>query len=153
MLSNIFRKSNKKYPLQRLYHGMKCGDIIYSSLLKNNVTDAWLYSGGAIMPIIDAFHKKTEITSYIGTHEQNIGHAATGYSKSSNKTGVVIVTSGPGLTNLVTPILDATNDSTPLVVISGQVPKRVMGSLAFQECPAVDITKPITKWSYCIESI
>lgn len=156
MLSNILRKTKYRHinnSFTRYYHGMKCGDIIYSSLLKNNVSDVWLYSGGAIMPIIDAFHQKTEITSYIGTHEQNIGHAATGYSKSSNKTGVVIVTSGPGLTNLVTPILDATNDSTPLVVISGQVPKRAMGSLAFQECPAVDITKPITKWSYCVESI
>ena len=65
----------------------------------------------------------------------------------------MIVTSGPGLTNLVTPILDAQNDSTPLVVISGQVPLKAMGTLAFQECPATEITKPITKWSYCIQDI
>lgn len=135
------------------YHNMKCGDLIYQKMVENNVKNSWIYSGGAIMPVIDAFYHKNNINYYIATHEQNAGHAATGYSKSSNETGVVIVTSGPGLTNLVTPILDATNDSTPLVVLSGQVPKRAMGSLAFQECPATQITESITKWSYCIDSI
>jgi acetolactate synthase-1/2/3 large subunit len=136
-----------------IFSGMKCGDVIYQKLKSNNVEHVWLFSGGAIMPIIDTFYKKPDIKYFVSTHEQSAGHAATGYARSSNKTGVVIVTSGPGLTNLVTPILDATNDSTPLVVISGQVPLRAMGSSAFQECPAIEITKSITKWSYCIQNV
>ncbi len=128
------------------------GQIAYNQLVKNNVDNAFVYSGGAIMPLIDCFYDG-KINYYINTHEQNGIHAATGYAKSSNKTGVVIVTSGPGLTNLITGIRDAQTDSTPLVVISGQVPKIAMNTNAFQECPAVDITKPITKWSYCIDTI
>ena len=65
----------------------------------------------------------------------------------------MITTSGPGITNCITPILDSTNDSTPLVVLSGQVSLNTMGSCAFQESPATEITKPITKWSYCVERI
>ena len=126
---------------------------IYNSLLKNKVKDVFLYSGGAIMSLVDLFKTKDKpkINYYINNHEQNCGHAATGYAKSSGKPGVVIVTSGPGLTNMVTPILDATNDSTPLVVFSGQVPLAAMGKLAFQECNATEITKPCTKWSYCAQ--
>ena len=133
--------------------GKKCGELFYQKLLDNKVKNVWMYSGGAIMPIIDAFHNKKEINYFVNVHEQNAGHAATGYAKSSNETGVVIVTSGPGLTNLVTPILDAQNDSTPLVVFSGQVPLKSMGTLAFQECPATEITKSITKWSYCVKQV
>mgnify|MGYP001322324985 CR=1 FL=1 len=99
------------------------------------------------------YYNNNEINYYIPTNEQNGGHIASGYSKTSNKVGVAIVTSGPGLTNLVTPILDATNDSTPLVVISGQVSLKTMGTNAFQECPATEITKHITKWSYCLQSV
>jgi acetolactate synthase-1/2/3 large subunit len=124
---------------------------IYNSLKNNNVENVFLYSGGAIMSLVDLFKSKdkTNINYFVNNHEQNCGHAATGYAKSSNKTGVVIVTSGPGVTNMVTPLLDATNDSTPLVLFSGQVSRAVMGSQAFQECPATEITKPCTKWSYC----
>lgn len=130
-----------------------CASIFYNKLVEHNVKNVWLYSGGAIMPIVDAFHNQNKINYFVNCHEQSAGHAATGYAKSSNETGVVIVTSGPGLTNLVTPILDATNDSTPLVVFSGQVSQNTMGSLAFQECPATDITKSITKWSYCVKQV
>ena len=126
--------------------------IIYNKLLEHNVRDVFMYSGGAIMPLIDCFYQGP-IKYYINSHEQNCGHAATGYAKSSNKTGVCVVTSGPGLTNLVTPILDANNDSTPLVVFSGQVPLKAMGTCAFQEAPSVEITKSITKWSYCVQDV
>ena len=107
------------------------------------------------MPLVDQFHRSRnkDIKYYIHSHEQNCGHSSTGYAKISGKMGVSIVTSGPGLTNMVTPLLDATNDSTPLMVISGQVSLNAMGSLAFQECPAVEITKPVTKFSYCIKHI
>ena len=124
--------------------------IIYNKLKEKNVKDVFLYSGGSIMPLIDCFYQGP-INYYINSHEQNCGHAATGYAKSSNSIGVVITTSGPGITNMITPILDAQNDSTPLVVISGQVGLDVIGTDAFQEAPATEITKPITKWSYCIQ--
>lgn len=128
------------------------GQIVYDRLLKNKVNHSFIYSGGAIMPLVDCFYDG-KIKYYVNSHEQNCGHAATGYAKSSNKTGVAIVTSGPGLTNMVTAMLDATNDSTPLVVISGQVPKNAMNTDAFQECRAVDISKAVTKWSYCVQNI
>jgi acetolactate synthase-1/2/3 large subunit len=145
--SMLFRKFGtlNKTPLS----GAKA---VYNGLLNNNVKDVFMYSGGAIMPLVDLFkNNNTQINYYVNNHEQNCGHAATGYAKSTGKTGVAIVTSGPGLTNMVTPILDATNDSTPLVVFSGQVPRSAMGTLAFQECPATEITKPCTKWSYCVK--
>ncbi len=126
--------------------------LVYNKLIENNVKDVFLYSGGSIMPLVDKFYNG-HINYFVNTHEQNCGHAATGYAKSSNQTGVVITTSGPGITNMVTPMLDAQNDSTPLVVISGQVGLNVMGTDAFQEAPAVEITKPVTKWSYCIQNV
>ena len=128
------------------------GHIIYDRLVNHNVKHVFLYSGGAIMNLIDQFYDGP-IKYFINTHEQSSGHAATGYAKSSGQTGVCAVTSGPGLTNMITPMLDATNDSTPLVVFSGQVPRAAMGSQAFQECPAIEITRPVTKWSYCVENV
>ena len=103
------------------------------------------------MPLVDKFYKN-KINYFINTHEQNCGHAATGYAKSSNKTGVAITTSGPGITNMITAMLDAQNDSTPLVVLSGQVGLENMGTDAFQEAPAVEVNKPVCKWSYCVQS-
>ena len=126
--------------------------IFYNSLIKNKVKNAFIYSGGSVMPLIDTLYKSS-INYFVNTHEQNVGHAATGYAKSSNKTGVALVTSGPGITNMITPMLDATNDSTPLVVFSGQVPKAAMGTNAFQEAPAIELSRHVTKWSYQPKSI
>ena len=130
----------------------KGGDIIYKSLIHNKVQNMFIYSGGSIMPIIDSLYK-SDIKYYVNSHEQNCGHAATGYAKSSNKTGVCMVTSGPGITNMITPLLDATNDSTPLVVFSGQVSLDAQGKNSFQEAPAIELTKPVTKWSYQVKDI
>jgi len=124
-------------------------DIIYQSLIRNSVKDVFLYSGGSIMPTIDKFYNG-QINYYVNTHEQNSGHAATGYAKMSNKTGVVISTSGPGATNLVTPLLDAQNDSVPLVAITGQVNLKNLGTDAFQEAPSTQITKSFTKDSFMV---
>ena len=109
-----------------------------------------MYSGGSIMPLIDQFYNG-KINYYINSHEQNCGHAATGYAKTSNRTGISIVTSGPGVTNSITPLLDAKNDSTPFILLSGNVAIKNMGTNAFQEAPSVEISKPVTKWSYCIK--
>ena len=128
------------------------GQLAYKKLKEHNVEDVFLYSGGAIMPFVDAFYKGS-INYFVNTHEQNLGHAATAYAKTSGNPGVCVVTSGPGLTNMITPMLDATNDSSPLIVFSGQVPLATMNTNAFQECAAIDISRPVTKWSYCVQSI
>lgn len=130
---------------------MNVSKLIYRNLLNNGVNDVFMYSGGSIMPLIDRFYNGP-INYYVNSHEQNCGHAATGYAKSSGKTGVSIVTSGPGVTNSVTPLLDATNDCTPFVLISGNVSLDAMGTNAFQEAPSTAITKPVTKWSHLVSS-
>lgn len=127
------------------------GQIIFNKLVKRGVKDVFLYSGGAVMPLIDCFNNQNKIDYYINTNEQNLGHSATGYARSKNKPGICIVTSGPGLTNLITPMLDAQNDSTPLIVLSGQVPLNAMGTNAFQEAPSTELTSVFTKWSYCVK--
>jgi acetolactate synthase I/II/III large subunit len=127
-------------------------DLFLKALTKHRVKHIFGYSGGSVMPLFDTLYNHSDIKYYINSNEQNVGHAATGYAKSSNKTGVALVTSGPGITNIITPMLDATNDSTPLVVVSGQVSKSAMGTNAFQEAPAVALSKNVTKWSYQVEN-
>lgn len=154
---NIIFRSIKSNMCRRFYTNkgnISAGQILYNKLLQQNISDVFMYSGGSVMPLIDSFYQG-QIKYFINNHEQNCGHAATGYAKTCNQDipGVVLVTSGPGITNMITPMLDATNDSTPLVVISGQVPKAVMGTNAFQEAPATEISKHVTKWSHCVNSI
>ena len=124
--------------------------LINSVIKKNNICTVFGYSGGSIMPVIDTLYKD-KVKLIVNSNEQCVGHSATAYAKTSNKIGVALVTSGPGITNMITPMLDATQDSTPLVVISGQVSLNAVGTNAFQEAPAVDITKHVTKWSYQIK--
>lgn len=150
-MSKLFLK-NRNILFRNFSHlnKLKGSNIIYSKLVDNNVKDTFIYSGGAIMPLIDCFYNNT-INYYICTNELSLGLSGVGYAKSTGKPGVCIVTSGPGLTNMVTSLTDAQNDSTPLIVLSGQVPINSMGTLAFQECPATEITKSVTKWSYCVK--
>ena len=129
------------------------GQIIFNKLIQHNTKNVFMYSGGAIMGLIDCFYNQNHINYYINTHEQHLGHSATGYARSTGKPGICIVTSGPGITNMITPMLDAQNDSCPLIVFSGNVAKQNMGTNAFQEAPAVELTKPFTKWSYCVDNI
>lgn len=105
------------------------------------------YPGGSIMPVYDKLYDhKDKLTHILTRHEQGAVHAAEGYARATGKTGVVIATSGPGATNLVTGIADARMDSTPLVVIAGQVGTNVLGNDAFQETDFIDVTNPISKW-------
>lgn len=155
MFLNKIKKLN--YSIKRAcystFNGLTGGEIIYEKLSEKNVKNVFLYTGGAIMPVIDPFFNQNKINYYINTHEQSGGHAATGYAKATGQPGISIVTSGPGLTNSVTPLTDANNDGVPLIVLSGQVPLAAMGTQAFQECPSVDITKSITKWSYLVKDV
>lgn len=124
---------------------------VMESLLRENVSVIFGYPGGAIMPAYDALYDyKDKIRHILVRHEQGAGHAAEGYARITGKPGVCIVTSGPGATNLVTPIADAMMDSVPLVCITGQVTSSLVGTDAFQEADVIGITTPITKWNYQI---
>ena len=117
-------------------------------LVAEGVDRVFGYPGGAIIPVYDKLYDYTDsITHVLTRHEQGAIHAAQGYARVSGRTGVVIVTSGPAATNVITGLSDAMMDSTPLVVITGQVFSSLLGSDAFQETDVVGITQPITKWA------
>ncbi|MDN7243744.1 acetolactate synthase large subunit [Planococcus sp. N028] len=126
-------------------------DVLIQSLQEQGVEIIFGYPGGAVLPIYDALHKNP-IRHVLARHEQGAIHAAEGYARVSGKTGVVIATSGPGATNLVTGIADAMLDSLPLVVFTGQVASSVIGTDAFQEADIIGITQPITKHNYQVKS-
>lgn len=123
---------------------------LINSLIHEGVDTVFGYPGGAIMPVYDELYKQEEITHILMRHEQGAAHAAEGYARVSGKVGVCIVTSGPGATNTLTGIGDAMLDSTPIVVIAGQVASSALGTDAFQEIDLVSVSQPITKWSYQI---
>ncbi len=117
-------------------------------MIEENVDLIYGYPGGAIMPIYDELYKFQEKINHVLTrHEQGATHAAQGFSRVSGKVGVVMATSGPGATNLVTGIADAQIDSTPMVCITGQVASHLLGSDAFQETDIIGISSPVTKWN------
>jgi len=124
-------------------------EAVILSLLAEKVDTIFGYPGGAIMPIYDALYDHLDEVKHILTrHEQGAIHAAQGYARVRRKAGVCFATSGPGATNLITGIADAMVDSTPLVCITGQVTKGLLGTDAFQETDVVGISMPITKWNY-----
>lgn len=117
-------------------------------LVAENVERVFGYPGGCIMPVYDRLYDYTDrITHVLTRHEQGAIHAAQGYARVSHRPGVVIVTSGPAATNLITGLSDAQMDSTPLVVITGQATSAMLGTDAFQETDVMGITQPITKWA------
>ncbi len=126
-------------------------EALMRSLMNEGVDTIFGYPGGSIMPVFDAMYDhQNDFRQVVVRHEQGAAHAAQGYARSSGKVGVCIVTSGPGATNTLTGISDAILDSTPIVVIAGQVASSVLGTDAFQEIDLVGVTQPITKWSYQI---
>ena len=128
-------------------------EALMRSLIHHHVKTIFGYPGGSIMPAFDALYDYSkEINHILVRHEQGAVHAAQGFARASGKVGVCLVTSGPGATNTITGIADAMIDSTPLVVIAGQVGIGFLGTDAFQEVDLVGITQPITKWSYQIRS-
>ncbi len=126
-------------------------EAVIRSLLAEDVDILYGYPGGAIMPIYDELYKFQDKLQHVLTrHEQGATHSAQGFARVSGRVGVAMATSGPGATNLVTGIADAQIDSTPMVCITGQVPRHLLGSDAFQETDIVGICTPVTKWSYQI---
>jgi acetolactate synthase I/II/III large subunit len=127
-------------------------DLLIHALKEQNVEVLFGYPGGAVLPIYDALYK-APIKHVLARHEQGAIHAAEGYARVSGKPGVVIATSGPGATNLVTGIADAMMDSLPLVIFTGQVSTKVIGTDAFQEADVMGITMPITKHNYQVRNL
>jgi len=128
-------------------------EALMRSLINEGVDTIFGYPGGQIMPTFDALYDyKKQLHHVLVRHEQGATHAAQGYARVSGRTGVALLTSGPAATNAITGIADAMIDSTPIVVITGQVPSALLGTDAFQETDVVGIAQPITKWAYQIRS-
>jgi acetolactate synthase-1/2/3 large subunit len=132
---------------------MNGADAILRSLEAEGVEVVFGVPGGAILPTYDAIARGTTIRHVLARHEQGAGHMAEGYARASGRVGVAIATSGPGATNLVTPIADAWMDSTPLVCVTGQVRSHLIGTDAFQECDITGITIPIVKHSWLVQDV
>jgi acetolactate synthase-1/2/3 large subunit len=132
---------------------MNGADAVLRSLEAEGVEVMFGLPGGAILPLYDAMARGTTVRHVLARHEQGAGHMAEGYARASGKVGVAVATSGPGATNLVTPIADAWMDSTPLVCITGQVRSFLIGTDAFQECDITGITIPIVKHSWLVQDV
>ena len=128
-------------------------EIVFKCLEDQGVENVFGYPGGAVLPIYDELKNHQSVKHILVRHEQGAGHAAEGYARSTGKPGVVLVTSGPGATNVVTALTDAYMDSVPLVCISGQVPTHLIGTDAFQECDTTGITRPCTKHNWLVKDI
>jgi acetolactate synthase-1/2/3 large subunit len=128
-------------------------DIVIQSLKAEGVEFVFGYPGGAVLHIYDAFYKQDDVKHILVRHEQGATHAADGYARATGKPGVVLVTSGPGATNAVTGIATAYMDSIPMIVITGQVPRHLIGNDAFQEVDSVGITRPVVKHNFLIEDV
>ncbi len=126
-------------------------EAIIHCLLAEGVDLLYGYPGGAIMPVYDELYKfQDQLTHVLTRHEQGATHSAQGYARATGRVGVAMATSGPGATNLVTGLADAQIDSTPMVCITGQVPRHLLGSDAFQETDIIGISTPVTKWNHQI---
>ena len=128
-------------------------EALWQALIDEGVKTVFGYPGGQIMPVYDSLCKyRDQVRHILVRHEQGAIHAAQGYARVKGEPGVVIVTSGPGATNVITGVADAMSDSTPVVVITGQVPSAALGTDAFQEADVIGLTAPISKWNYQIRS-
>jgi len=150
-LTAIDKSALKKPALKR--KNITGAEAVVLSLLAEGIDVIFGYPGGAIMPVYDELYKYQEHLDHILVrHEQGATHAAQGYARIKNRAGVCLATSGPGATNLITGIADAQIDSTPMICITGQVPKHLLGTDAFQETDVIGVTMPVTKWSYQVTS-
>ncbi|KAG8908514.1 Acetolactate synthase, mitochondrial [Tulasnella sp. 403] len=145
--------SGSRAALDSSFIGMSGGQIFHEMMLRHGVKHIFGYPGGAILPVFDAIYNSKHFDFVLPRHEQGAGHMAEGYARASGKPGVVLVTSGPGATNVVTPMQDALSDGVPLVVFCGQVATSAIGSDAFQEADVVGISRSCTKWNVMVKDI
>ena len=144
-------KEKKPEPQNETSIRISGAEAIIHCLLAEDVNLIYGYPGGAIMPVYDELYKFQDKLHHVLTrHEQGATHAAQGFARVTGNVGVAIATSGPGATNLVTGLADAQIDSTPMICITGQVPRHLLGSDAFQETDIIGISTPVTKWNYQI---
>ena len=132
---------------------MTGAEIIITAMVEQGCDTVFGYPGGAVLPVYDALFKQNKLRHILVRHEQGAGHAAEGYARSTGKVGALLVTSGPGATNTVTPLTDALMDSIPIVCISGQVPTHLIGTDAFQEADTTGITRSCTKHNYLVKDV
>jgi acetolactate synthase-1/2/3 large subunit len=127
--------------------------VLLQALIAHGVDTVFGYPGGAVLPLYDALHGEPRLRHVLVRHEQAAIHAAEGYARSTGRLGVVFVTSGPGVANTISGLLDAMSDSIPVLCISGQVASTAIGTDAFQECDALGISRPVTKWNTQIRRV
>src|SRR5438132_3463335 len=140
-------------PLAETGTTLSGAEIVIRCLQEEGVEYVFGYPGGAVLNIYDELFKQEQVKHVLVRHEQGAAHAADGYSRSSHKVGVCLVTSGPGVTNAVTGIATAYMDSIPMVIITGQVPTHAIGQDAFQECDTVGITRPCVKHNFLVKDV
>jgi acetolactate synthase-1/2/3 large subunit len=128
-------------------------EIFVECLKREGVKTIFGLPGGVVLKIFDVLHQQKDVEVILTRHEQGAGHMAEGYAKATGKPGVALVTSGPGMTNIVTPLVDAYMDSVPIVVFTGQVPTQLIGNDAFQEADNVGISRPCTKYNFLVKDV
>lgn len=149
-------EQNKRNELQLMddsFIGLTGGEIFHEMMLRHDVDTVFGYAGGAILPVYDAIYNSDRFKFVLPRHEQGAGHMAEGYARVTGKPGVVLVTSGPGATNVITPMADALMDGVPLVVFTGQVPTTAIGTDAFQEADVIGISRLCTKWNVMVKNV
>lgn len=151
--SPLAKRPKNADELDESFIGLSGGQIFHEMMLRHGVEKVFGYPGGAILPVFDAIYNSPHFDFVLPRHEQGAGHMAEGYARVSGKPGVVLVTSGPGATNVITPLQDALSDGTPLVVFCGQVATSAIGSDAFQEADVVGISRSCTKWNVMVKDI
>ena len=133
--------------------GMSGGAIFEEMMLRQGVKHIFGYPGGAILPVFDGIYNSKHFDFILPRHEQGAGHMAEGYARASGNPGIVLVTSGPGATNVITPMQDALSDGTPMIVFTGQVPTSAIGTDAFQEADVIGISRACTKWNVMCKNV
>ncbi|SCU94611.1 LADA_0G09692g1_1 [Lachancea dasiensis] len=133
--------------------GLSGGQIFHEMMRRHNVDTVFGYPGGAILTVYDAIYNSEYFKFVLPRHEQGAGHMAEGYARASGRPGVVLVTSGPGATNVVTPMADALADGVPMVVFTGQVATSSIGTDAFQEADVIGISRSCTKWNVMVKTV
>ncbi|KAI1846833.1 hypothetical protein JX265_004803 [Neoarthrinium moseri] len=145
---------NPRVPeMDESFIGKTGGEIFHEMMLRRGVKHVFGYPGGAILPVFDAIYNSKHFDFILPKHEQGAGHMAEGYARATGKPGVVLVTSGPGATNVITPMQDALSDGTPMVVFTGQVVTSAIGSDAFQEADVIGISRACTKWNVMVKNV
>lgn len=151
--NKLEKKLRANQNLDNSFVGLTGGQIFNEMMARHNVDTIFGYPGGAILPVYDAIYNSDNFKFVLPKHEQGAGHMAEGYARASGKCGVVLVTSGPGATNVVTPMADALADGIPMVVFTGQVPTSAIGTDAFQEADVVGISRSCTKWNVMVKNV